>query len=173
MALFLVASCGLLKSGIHLNAILAVGDRLSVARRLLREEREKLGFSQEKFGMAGGVKKWRRSTMSGGVQPGCQLSGCCCTGGSRCVTSSRASGGGSQLLALSQEEQTMLDRMRQASLVLRRVALSVLLSGQPSAGSTQPESRQPSVPEPSRQPARCPDDVTSVAFRTESCATGS
>jgi len=136
---------------------------LSVARRL-REEREKLGFSQEKFGMAGGVKKLAQINYEKGVRsPDANYLAAVARAGADVCYILTGQWGGSQLLALSQEEQTMLECMRQASPVLRRAALSVLLSGQPSAGSTQPESRQPSVPEPSRQPARCLDDATSVA----------
>lgn len=109
----------------------------------LREEREKLGQSQEQFGLTGGVKKLAQINYEKGERsPDANYLAAIAAAGADVRYILTGQREGPAPVVLSAEEQTMVAYMREASPQLRKAALGVLLSGSSAAvGNTVKVSR--------------------------------
>lgn len=114
---------------------------MNIAARL-REEREKLGQSQEQFGLIGGVKKLAQMNYEKGDRsPDANYLAAIAAAGADVRYILTGQRDGPAPVVLSAEEQTMVAYMRDASPALRKAALGVLLSGSSGGGNTNIVSR--------------------------------
>lgn len=94
----------------------------------LREERERLGLNQAEFGAVGGVKKLAQINYEKGERhPDSAYLAAIAAAGADVLYILTGQREGPAALALSAEEQTMLDYFREASKEVRRAALGALL----------------------------------------------
>lgn len=108
---------------------------MSVCIRL-REEREKLGQSQEQFGLIGGVKKLAQMNYEKGDRsPDANYLAAIAAAGADVRYILTGQRDGPAPVVLSAEEQTMVAYMREATPQLRKAALGVLLSGATETGN--------------------------------------
>lgn len=102
----------------------------------LREEREKLGQSQEQFGLIGGVKKLAQMNYEKGDRsPDANYLAAIAAAGADVRYILTGQRDGPAPVVLSAEEQTMVAYMREATPQLRKAALGVLLSGATETGN--------------------------------------
>lgn len=126
---------------------------MTVAQRL-REEREKLALTQEQFGSIGGVKKLAQIHYEKGDRsPDAVYLAAVAQAGADVRYILTGLRDGPPPVVLSADEQTLLRCMREAGPLLRKAALSVLLSGKSSAVGRRVVRRPPSPPAPSAQAA--------------------
>ena len=94
----------------------------------LREERERLGLSQEKFGALGGVKKLAQINYEKGERhPDSAYLAAIAAAGADVLYVLTGERDGPAPVTLSAEEETMLAYFREASKEVRRAALGALL----------------------------------------------